>query len=169
VFTKRNITAFFVIAIFGTLSHFVYEWSGNNYILGFFFPVNESTWEHLKLLFYPTLIYSVAEYFILKRYEKNYITAVVTSLLCGMFSIITIFYTYTGIWGKNIDFVNIAIYYISIIIMLFKKTHLIKSRKFNDSIFKILAVLILFFVALLFAIWSYNPPAIGLFLPPAGC
>ena len=42
------------VSIAGTLAHFVYEWSNNNYILGFFFPVNESTWEHMKLFFFPS-------------------------------------------------------------------------------------------------------------------
>ena len=50
--------AIFVL-IAGTLSHFVYEWSGQNFILGFFFPIDESTWEHMKLIFFPMLSYSL--------------------------------------------------------------------------------------------------------------
>ena len=39
--------------ILGSLSHFFYGWSGNFFLVGFFSPVNESVWEHLKLLFFP--------------------------------------------------------------------------------------------------------------------
>ena len=48
---KRNLIAFLVISILGTIGHFLFEWTGENAIVGLFFPVNESTWEHLKLLF----------------------------------------------------------------------------------------------------------------------
>ena len=41
------------VMILGTLLHFTYEWSGGNLLVASFSAVNESTWEHLKLLFYP--------------------------------------------------------------------------------------------------------------------
>ena len=46
------ISTFFAIAL-GTLLHFTFEWSGNNPVVGIFSAVNESTWEHLKILFFP--------------------------------------------------------------------------------------------------------------------
>ena len=64
---KKNIIAFVIIGALGTLGHFLYEWSGDNRLVGYFFSVNESTWEHLKLLFFPTVIYSVFEYFLIKE------------------------------------------------------------------------------------------------------
>lgn len=42
--------------LFGTLLHFLFEWSGNNYIIASFSAINESTWEHLKLVFFPMFI-----------------------------------------------------------------------------------------------------------------
>ena len=48
-------------AILGTLLHFTYEWSNENRIVGFFSAVNESTWEHLKILFYPMIITTIIE------------------------------------------------------------------------------------------------------------
>lgn len=48
----------FVSAI-GSLSHFLYDWSGQNHLVGLFTPVNESIWEHMKLLFFPMLLYSI--------------------------------------------------------------------------------------------------------------
>ena len=78
--TKNILTAFIIIGILGSLSHFVYEWSGNNRFVGYFFAVNESTWEHLKLLFFPTVVYSVIEYFLVKNKIANYIPAAVISV-----------------------------------------------------------------------------------------
>ena len=53
---------FFVLAA-GSLAHFIYEWSGYSTAAGLFFPVNESTWEHMKLCFFPMLGYSFYLYF----------------------------------------------------------------------------------------------------------
>lgn len=160
---RKNIAAFFIIGILGTLAHFVYEWTNENYIVGLFFPVSESTWEHLKLLFYPTIIYSVAEYLLLKEKPANYISAVVISLLCGMFSIVAIYYVYTGILGRNIDFINVLVFFISIIIMLFKKNKLLQNKKYSIGIFNIFFLSIALIFAILFAVWSYNPPSLGIF------
>ena len=51
----RNYKIFNTIFVFalGTLLHFVYDWSWQNQIIGAFSAVNESTWEHLKLIFFP--------------------------------------------------------------------------------------------------------------------
>ncbi|MEI3340636.1 MAG: DUF6512 family protein [Eubacterium sp.] len=58
---KSNIRAFFFIAVIGTLLHFTYEWTGKNLLVGLFSAVNESTWEHMKLLFMPAFFYFLFE------------------------------------------------------------------------------------------------------------
>ena len=45
--------------ILGIVSHFVYDWTGGNFFVGLFFPVNESTWEHMKLLYFPLLLFAL--------------------------------------------------------------------------------------------------------------
>ena len=50
--TYTIIGVFFVLAA-GSLAHFLYDWTGSNAIAGLFVPVNESVWEHMKLLFFP--------------------------------------------------------------------------------------------------------------------
>lgn len=163
---KKNIIAFIVIGTIGTLSHFVFEWTNENYIAGLFFPVNESVWEHLKLLFFPVALYSVAEYFLMNRKPKNYLQATVFSVICGMFWIVALFYTVTGAVGYNIDFINILIYFISIIITLKKKNKIIEEEKFNSHVFYCIAVILAILFAILFIFWSYNPLSYGIFTPP---
>ncbi len=58
---KIEITAFIAACILGVLFHFVYDWTGKNPAAAAFFPVNESTWEHLKLVFFPILILSFGD------------------------------------------------------------------------------------------------------------
>ena len=45
---KLDIIGFVFVSVIGTLAHFVFEWSGNNTVVGLFCPINESPWEHLK-------------------------------------------------------------------------------------------------------------------------
>lgn len=164
---KKNIVAFIIIGILGTLGHFLYELTNQNFLIGLFFPVNESTWEHLKLLFFPTLLYSLFEYLFSKEKPENYLASVTFSLICGMFSIVVVFYTIRGIMGRNIDFINILIYFISIIVMLFKKRKILKSGKYTSKTVFWISEIILIIITVLFMIWSYNPPSIGIFTPPA--
>ena len=57
------ISASCVIGI-GTLFHFLFELLGQNAFVGLFTPVNESVWEHLKLIYFPFIISMTVEYFI---------------------------------------------------------------------------------------------------------
>ena len=159
---KNYILAFLIIGALGTLGHFVYNWSGENTILGYFTPVNESTWEHLKLLFFPTLIFSVFEYFLMKEKPQNYPFAVSISLLIGLISIVTIFYTYSGVLGFKIEWFNIAIYYIALLIMLITKAILL-SLKLEVGILNCFALIWIFVMALTFIFFTYNPLDLGIF------
>ena len=47
-----TITGAISVFVLGTLSHFFFQWSNDNLIVGLFSAVNESTWEHMKLIFY---------------------------------------------------------------------------------------------------------------------
>lgn len=163
---KKSIIAFIIIGISGTLGHFLYELTNQNFIIGLFFPVNESTWEHLKLLFFPTLLYSVFEYLFSKEKPKNYFAAVTFSVICGMLCIVVVFYTLRGVLGRNIDFINIMIYFIAIIVMLFKKRKILRNGKLTSKTAFWASEIILIILTALFMIWSYNPPSIGIFTPP---
>lgn len=164
---KRNVIGFFIISVLGTVSHFVYEWTGKPYLIGLFFPVNESTWEHLKLLFFPSLIYFAVMYFTQKEKPANYAPAVAVSLMAGMVSIVVMFYTYQGVLGRNIDFLNILIYFLGVIVTLFVMQRIIKREAFSSGFANIISLFFLLIISILFISFSFNPPSLGVFLPPA--
>jgi hypothetical protein len=68
---KQLICNIIFIILVGTLSHFTYDWSNKNQIVGLFTAVNESTWEHIKLLIFPTILLMIFEYPSLGK-NKNY-------------------------------------------------------------------------------------------------
>ena len=111
---KIFIWGFIFVAIVGTLFHFIYDWSGNNSIVRLFAPWNESTWEHMKLLFFPMLIFILFLFF--KLPEQNPLpVALSIGALAGLALIPILFYTYTGVLGFSVMAIDIAIFYISVL------------------------------------------------------
>ena len=95
---KTNAIRFLFISILGVLLHFTYEWSDDNRIVGLFSAVNESTWEHLKLLFFPMLLLTLVElFFFHEKMPANYLWARTLGILSGMIFIVAVFYTLNGI------------------------------------------------------------------------
>lgn len=163
---KRAETISYIIACgLGVLFHFIYGWSGEQRIIGFFFPVNESTWEHLKLVFYPITLVSIAEYFFLKPKNSCFSCIKFTSILIGMLATIILFYSYSGILGTTIDWVNIVVYFISMAIAYFySHRQLIKTLPMVCN--ATLCIILFAVIAILFMIFSIYPPDIGLFRVP---
>lgn len=147
----------------GFLFHFLYEWSGSNTIVALFAPVSESTWEHLKLLFFPFLFYSIFEYFLEGKNDKNFITAKIIGAIAGMIAIVALFYTYTGIIGTNYLPIDILTFVIGAAIAYLVSADLI-TKKPDFSFPWIVNLLILILIIFLFFFCTFYPPDIPLFL-----
>ena len=148
----------------GTLLHYVFEWSGNSPIAGLFSAVNESTWEHLKLIFWPMLLFGIIEYLAFEKRETNFIPSRVISIIVGMAAIIIIFYTYTGIIGEHYLVADIATFIISVIIAYMVGWKLINSNLVFTKKSQALSILLLIVLIAFFIIFTNNPPQLDLFL-----
>lgn len=158
---------FVVTTVLGILSHFVYDWTGRGFLIGLFFPVNESTWEHMKLLFFPMFLFALVSG---KRVERQYpciYNAMFTGILVGLLLIPTLFYTYSGILGFHVAWANIAVYVISMLLAYLVVYRVALTCKNRDS--KVLRIVMYGLVAA-FMIFTVYPPGIGLFQvpPPEG-
>lgn len=150
-------------SIAGTISHFVYEWSGNNFLVGLFFPVNESTWEHMKLIFFPMLVFALLGGKWMEKQIPCIYDAMFGGILTGLAAILVFFYTYSGILGYNVDWLNITLYYISVLAayaVVYKLAETCKGR--NGKLLRYSMYLLI--VAFLF--FTVYPPKIGLFVSP---
>lgn len=149
----------------GTLLHFLYEWTGKNLLAALFSGVNESTWEHMKLLFFPLFIFSIVQSGYFKEYENFWWIKLIGTLL-GLITIPVLFYTYNGVFGKSPDWINITIFFISAAVtfliegMLFKKAD--NDFKLNNKI----AFFILCLIGLLFFVFTFFTPTIPIFMDP---
>ena len=160
---KFHMISGIIVAILGTLLHFTYEWSGNNRIVGIFSAINESTWEHLKLLFFPMLLTTLIGYFYIGKDYRNYICARTIAIIVSMLFTITFFYTYSGVLGKVVDWINILSFFLAFILGEYVSYRVMIS---NFKCNKILACIILTVIYLLFVIFTFEPLNIGLFEDP---
>lgn len=104
------------VTVLGTMLHFFYEWSGKNPIVALFAPCNESTWEHLKLLFFPVLLYSLFQYRVVGKRYSGYITGRLAGVIGGALLIISVFYGYMAIFGHPILWIDISLFYAGVIL-----------------------------------------------------
>ena len=98
----------FAFATFGgTILHFLYDWTGGNVLVSPFSGVNESTWEHMKLLYWPLLFFAPVQRPCFRE-QANYWCVKLAQILLGLALIPVLFYTDNGVFDKFSDWINIA-------------------------------------------------------------
>lgn len=159
-----QLLGFGVTALGGTLLHFLYEWLDEAAWIAPLSGVNESTWEHMKLIFWPMFFFAIVQSFFF-RDRANFWCVKLRGILLGLVSIPVFFYTYNGVIGKSPDWINIVIFFVSAAI-----AYLYETRQFNNQTtpckspknsFAVLCA-----IALLFVIFTFATPEIGLFQDP---
>ena len=161
-FTRWQITGFLFTSILGTLLHFLFDFSGQTIMAALFSAVNESIWEHMKLLFYPMLLFSCLEYRFLKNTENTFWCVKLKGILLGLGLIPVLYYGYTGILGIRIDWLNIAIFFLAAGISFRQETIWLREGC-NCPLSPVLSIALLGLLALLFTIFTFYPPHIPLF------
>ena len=152
--------------ILGTILHFLYEWSGDNKIIASFSAVNESTWEHLKLVFFPMLITTIVGFLVIGKDNKKFWCAKTIGIILAMSFIIVFFYTYTGIIGTNFAILEIGRLFVAVILGEYVAYKIMTNDEYKLKCNKRIAVIGLIFILLCFIIFTYLPPHIGLFKDP---
>ena len=159
-----QLMGFAVTSFLGTVLHFLYECLKKSPIVAAFSGVNESTWEHMKLLFWPMLLYAAVQSFFFKSYS-DFICVKTRGILLGIGLIPVIFYTYNGVIGKSPDWVNIAIFFISAAV-----AYIYETRALSDNSTACrrptLAWTILIFIAVLFIFFTFKTPHIAIYKDP---
>lgn len=151
-------------AILGTLLHFLFQWTNLNFIAPFS-AVNESTWEHMKLVFIPSLIFAFVQSFFAKKEYPCFWLIKLIGILVGTLLIPILFYSLSGIFGKLPAVINVLIFFVSIIIEYLLEFFMFNKLSCNINL-NILYVSILITILLLFIIFTFYPPKIPLFLDP---
>ena len=156
---------FIFTCVLGTLLHFLYEWSGENVFVSVFSAVNESTWEHMKILFVPMFAFSIAEKHFAKIDFKNYWCVKLRGIFLGISAIPIMFYCYNGIIGQSKAWLNIAIFYISAALAYAYEYK--KFKKENVCCFsQNMALAFVCLIAFAFFVFTFVQPPFAIFRDP---
>ena len=166
---KKNLIiwqfACFVAAVLcGTLLHFLYVWTNENTAVVLISAVNESTWEHMKILYFPMLAFSIIQY----RYFKNsdcYWWVKSAGIMIGLIAIPILFYTYNGAIGKSPDWLNITFFFIAALAGSFTEYILFRKAKITRKS-KLLPFFLILSIGVMFIYFTFDPPMIPLFKDP---
>ena len=157
---------FLVVCALGTLLHFVYEWSGGNALVGAFSAVNESTWEHMKLLFFSMLLFSAAQFTVTGQNYPNFLAVRAASVFVGTLLIPVLFYTYSGILGCSVTWANIAIYYAAVLAAFLLDSRLLRQGALFGPWKQLLGLAVLWLVAFIFIWCTWQPVELPLWQDP---
>lgn len=153
------------VVIAGTLLHFCYEWSGENFVVGLLSPINESPWEHMKLVFTPMILFAFIDWYYLRGKVKNLCFALLKEIGVAIVFILAVFYIYTSIVGHSILVIDISSFIIGVIVAKWLGYQILIGR-FKSWEFKglnTISALLLIIIAAFFVIATIDPPQINLF------
>ena len=155
---------FAITSLSGTILHFLYDWFGGAVWIAPFSGINESTWEHMKLIFWPMFIYAIIQSFFFTE-RGDFWCIKLRGILLGLALIPIIFYTYNGVIGKSPDWINIAIFFISAAIAYIYETRLFNSEK-DTCRSPRWAFAVLCGIGILFIVFTFATPGLEMFLDP---
>lgn len=162
--TTVLIISFLIISSVGTLLHFTHNWIKRGFLLHLFSALNESTWEHMKLLLLPTLLASVFQIFVFKGRYGNMNSAILVLLLVELLAMPLIFEPLRVVFKKVHFGITIGIFFVSIALGLLAEYYILINNiiVFNE----VVAGILIYIVVILFGIFTFFPPKFFLFKDP---
>lgn len=159
---KIKIVGVFISFILAIIFHFIYGWVPNS-VISVIAPVNESIWEHMKLIVTPSIIFSIFEYFIYKKKDiefNNFILSYAISSILGIIVYLLLYIPLNDIFGHKAYIAISLLFLILIIVQIVSYYIMNKSNIKHSSDVGILLILIIYFA---FGYLTYHPPKINLF------
>ncbi len=155
------------VAILGTVLHFLYDWTGQSGVVKPFSAIDESTWQHMKILYVPMLLFGVVQWFFFRHEYPCFFAVKLVGIVVGIAFIPMVFYTYNGAFGKSPDWLNISIFMwadicaYAVEYMLFKR-----AEGGCRKVWSVLSLTVIIVIGALFVTFTYAPPNLPLFISP---
>ena len=162
----KELCGFCWTAVMGTLLHFAYEWSGGSLSAAVLGGVNESVWEHMKLLVMPTFLLTVVQVWRSGEVHPAIPAVRAVTIPFGALLIPMLYYTYTGALGIQVHWVNIAIFYVAAAVLFWVDWRLLRTGLPLPGWGQLLGLLILWGVVFAFVWCTFRPPELPLWQDP---
>ena len=153
---KVKIVSIFGMFILCFLTHFLYNFFPNT-LFSIFFPVNESIWEHMKMMSSSILIWSILENFLYKKFRVNHNNFILSLFLEVCLSIIIFLIIYLPIYHftGSIFILNLIVLFISLYFVNIISYYILALRDLHKELLGIVGIILLYII---FGILTYNPP-----------
>ncbi|SCP97317.1 DUF6512 family protein [Anaerobium acetethylicum] len=162
--TKWCLTSIPLLFFIGSIFHFLFELSGDSPIVGAFSAVNESVWEHQKMLLLPVTGWWVIIYFFKRtRHQidtRKWFAGLAASLIFSVLTIPLAHYFYTEAFGVGFLIVDILILLLAVAVGQCIGIHVYKHSKGIPLYASLIVVLLIFFIFILF---TFYPPQLPWF------
>jgi hypothetical protein len=160
-----ELTGAVLISVAGSLLHFAFDFFNRWPPLALIAAVNESTWEHLKLAFWPALIFALIERPFFRRRVNNFWTAKAAGILAMPLVIISVFYGYTALAGRNVLWADISVFVLAVFVGQMLSSKILLCRPFRPGI-QTAALIVLALMIAAFLLLTFFPPHLFLFCDP---
>lgn len=163
---KWELTGIAVVFLLGSAFHFLFDLLGGQPFLGVFFAVNESVFEHLKLTFWPAVLWAAFSYRFIRQYANNFLTAKAASFIIMPVVIVILFYGYTELTGWENLFVDIFIFLVAVAAGQLTGYAIMAFRPLPSWV-TVISILAIICVGTLYAVFTYYPPHTEFFMDTA--
>ena len=167
--TKYHLLGLILISLISISLHFTYDWLGGNALVGLFTPINESIWEHLKLVFFPLLLWWLIGYLVFRQSKRislaKWLPASVISILISMTFIVSWYYTWVHALNVESSIIDIGSLFIAVPLGQLVAIHIYKVIE-PRIIYSILSFIFLMITAFAFIWFTIHTPGLPIFAPP---
>ncbi|OGO01526.1 MAG: hypothetical protein A2Y90_00820 [Chloroflexi bacterium RBG_13_52_12] len=160
---KWELIGIAVISLLGSALHFTFEFAGGWPPVGVIAAVNESVFEHLKLTFWPTVLYAVITYKLLKPSTGNFIIGKAAALYVMPLAIIVLFYGYTTLTGIESVLIDILIFFVAVACGQLASYGILKMKPLPGWLNQ-LSLFLIIALALIYGIFTFYPPHVPFFM-----
>lgn len=151
-----------IISVFGIFTltfglHFLYQFLPSTFT-AIFSPVNDSIWEHQKMLFTSVIFYGIIDYLLLRKFKVKYNNFYVALFVSALAIIPTFLIMYLPLYFKigQSMFMNIFIMFLAIAVSQYVSYKILSTK--NDSYSKNLISIGLIGVCfIVFSYFTYYP------------
>ena len=162
---KLKIIDCFILFALCILFHFIYEWFPNK-LFSIFFPVNESIWEHMKLIYTSFIVGILIDYIFSKIFKIKLNNLIFSNFYSSIISIMTYLIIYLPIdsfIGHSTIFAITLLFLMIIFGEIICYNLMIKNENITLNYISIVLIIIGYII---FGLLTYYPPKTKLFFDP---
>ena len=166
IFLNKKFVIINIVLTFamGFLVHNIYNWLPN--VVTSIFPVNESLFEHMKLIYFSPIISSLILYFYFKKKGyviNNYLFGLIVSIIFNIIIFYLIYLPLYYTYGESM-FMTLSVYFVTICLSNYLYYLVIEMN--NNKKLNRISVIMLLVIAGILTYFTYHPLKIDFFRDP---